>query len=128
MLEGGLLCRDGEEDRYAFSSRLVGQTTPKRTNSLDSPGKGPAREWEDKGPRSGGERRTDNGPAHRALDVNRPAPARVRTLPPWCSPAGDVQGAVPQACYPMHARHVPLVPCSTSALGCSTALCTCRLH
>ncbi|CAL5219795.1 g1700 [Coccomyxa viridis] len=68
--------RDAEEERYTFSSRLVGQTTPKRTNSLDSPVKGTAREWEDKGPRSGGERRTDNGPVRRALDVNRPGQGR----------------------------------------------------
>jgi len=72
-----LLCREDEEERYTFSSRLVGQTTPKRTTSLDSPGKGSAREWEDKGPRSGGERRTDNGPARRGPDVNRPGAARV---------------------------------------------------
>lgn len=115
MLEGWRLCRDDEEDRYTFSSRLVGQTTPKRTNSLDSPAKGPAREWEDKGPRSGGERRTDNGPVRRALDVNRPGPARVRTLSPCCSPTGNVRGAVPQTCHPMRVRHVPLIPCSTSA-------------
>ena len=70
-------CRDAEEERYTFSSRLVGQTTPKRTNSLDSPAKGTAREWEDKGQRSSGERRTDNGPVRRALDVNRSGQGRV---------------------------------------------------
>jgi hypothetical protein len=80
-----LLCthREDEEDRYTFSSRLVGQATPKHTNSLDSPAKGPAQEWEDKGPRPGVDRRIENGPERRLPDVTRPGPARVHrfTLP-----------------------------------------------
>ena len=55
----------------------MGQTTPKRTNSLDSPGKAPGREWEDKGPRSA-ERRLDNDSVRRGLDVTRPGPTPVR--------------------------------------------------
>ena len=69
--------REDEEERYSFSSRLVGQTTPKRTNSLDSPGRAPGREWEDKGPRSA-ERRLDNGGMRRGLDVTRPGPGSAR--------------------------------------------------
>lgn len=69
--------REEEEERYSFSSRLVGQTTPKRTNSLDSPGRAPGREWEDKGPRSA-ERRLDNGGVRRGLDVTRTGPGPVR--------------------------------------------------
>ena len=71
----------------------MGQTTPKRTNSLDSPGKAPGREWEDKGPRSA-ERRLDNGGVRRGLDVTRQgaAPARVRAHSQCLSHAADQCG------------------------------------
>ena len=104
-----MLCRDGDEDRYTFSSRLVGQTTPKRTNSLDSPAKSAAREWEEKGPRSGGERRPENGPVRRALDVNRPGPARVCMQSPHCCPSGKCPVSCAQLYPPLRMRTDPML-------------------
>ena len=113
-MQHGFSCREDEEERYTFSSRLVDQTTPKRTTSLDSPGKGSAREWDDKGPRSGGERRVPIMALRAArLDVNRPGASQGKHAVPlrWHLLSN---GLMPSICT--MTCHCHAMPCYARAL------------